>query len=189
MRLVLLIPIILGCMYNALLVYAKEIDFESPSITKTIHGESNYRRLQKNKTAAYTTDTTDGPQEERSWTLFQRLKKLKISLKRNPKSAAVLQHDPSVIKMAEKLKSNPVIVNELKGNPKITQRLNSLAENPAAIESLQKAPVDKSVKALQGYLFKSQSRWPEGDKKMFVLGIFLLIMMGTLLIVLGTTSF
>ncbi|OWZ08792.1 hypothetical protein PHMEG_00018611 [Phytophthora megakarya] len=83
--------------------------------------------------------------------------KFKNYVRGNTKSVATLQKNPTVIKEVEKFTSNAAVINEIKGNPTTIKRLESLGKQPAIVESLQKAPVETSVKRVQTYLSRSES--------------------------------
>ncbi|OWZ13029.1 RxLR effector protein, partial [Phytophthora megakarya] len=134
--------------------------------------DREHRHLQNDITTTLGThQTIEADDEERS-PRFQGLSKFKNIVRGNTKSAATIQKNPKVIKEVEKFTSNTAVINELKRYPTTIKRLESLKNKPVVLESIQKAPVGKSVKKVETYLYRGQPSSPPGV--MFLLSLFLI---------------
>ncbi|KAL3657623.1 hypothetical protein V7S43_017426 [Phytophthora oleae] len=170
----LLLATCIGCFSH--LAHCEQTTVETNSIRTALRGEEiRQGRKLADDTAA---------DEERALEIVSKLKNL---VKKSTQSVKIFQRNPTVVKEVESLKNSAVISQSLqsaKQNPTMMKQFNTLNQHPEFLKSLQSAPAAQSVKRVQTFLTKGQTRGTDSDGPGFIVS-FLLIwtgVIGTLLL-------
>ncbi|KAK1930050.1 hypothetical protein P3T76_014547 [Phytophthora citrophthora] len=142
----LLLAVCIGCFSH--LAHGEQTALEPNFIHTALRGE----RVEK--TRKLVEDIATGEEREI-------LSKLKGLFTKSTQSLNIFKKNPTVVKEVENLQHSAVIAQSLqsaKQNPAMMRQFSKLNQHPEVIKSLQGAPAAQSVKNVQTFLTKGQTR-------------------------------